>query len=280
MYFYTSNSIIKLKTQLSIIGCGWLGLPLAKALITKGYAIKGSTTSTTKLKTLQKDGINSFLIRLDSNGVLGNYNDFLSGSETIIINIPPGLRKNPNKNHVIELQHLINAIEASKVKNVIYVSSTTVFKDETHFPVITENTSTNGITNSAKQLIEIETMLKNNTNFNTSIIRFGGLFDAQRHPARYLSGKANVANPKAPVNLIHKNDCITIISKLLDKKLLNVVLNAVNPEHPSKATYYTAYCKAHQLALPNFNLTQESKGKAVDSTKLEQLLDFRFQYKL
>ncbi|MEZ7854793.1 MAG: SDR family NAD(P)-dependent oxidoreductase, partial [Cyclobacteriaceae bacterium] len=30
---------------ISILGCGWLGLPLARQLVQQGHQIKGSTTS-------------------------------------------------------------------------------------------------------------------------------------------------------------------------------------------------------------------------------------------
>jgi 3-hydroxyisobutyrate dehydrogenase-like beta-hydroxyacid dehydrogenase len=31
--------------SISILGCGWLGVPLAKHLIQKGFSVKGSVTS-------------------------------------------------------------------------------------------------------------------------------------------------------------------------------------------------------------------------------------------
>lgn len=51
-------------TKISILGCGWLGFPLAKALLLKGFSVKGSTTSSEKLATLEKAGITPFLITL------------------------------------------------------------------------------------------------------------------------------------------------------------------------------------------------------------------------
>lgn len=39
---------------ISIIGLGWLGKPLAEKLQQKGFTVKGSTTDSTKLETLQK----------------------------------------------------------------------------------------------------------------------------------------------------------------------------------------------------------------------------------
>ncbi len=79
-------------TQISILGCGWLGFPLAKALLKKGFRIKGSTTSADKLATLENAGIESFLLVLDSNTVPDEFADFLANSETLIIAIPPKLR--------------------------------------------------------------------------------------------------------------------------------------------------------------------------------------------
>ncbi len=50
--------------QISILGCGWLGVPLAESLIKKGFSIKGSTTSEEKIEILTKKGIEAFLISI------------------------------------------------------------------------------------------------------------------------------------------------------------------------------------------------------------------------
>jgi nucleoside-diphosphate-sugar epimerase len=269
-----------LKKQISIIGCGWLGLPLAKNLITEGYTVKGSTTSKEKLINLRSASIDAHLIKLNEDGITGNYSKFLSESDTIIINIPPGLRRNAAKNHVNEIKHLISAIESHNIKNVLYIGSTSVFMDEEGFPVITENTKPNTKLIGSKQLVTIEQLLLNNSNFNTTVLRFGGLFDQQRHPAKKLSGKKNILNPEAPINLIHKNDCIHIISEILEKDVWNISLNAAHPKHPDKETYYSNYCERYNLYLPTFNDDVKSKGKIIDSSKLVQLLNYRFKQAL
>jgi nucleoside-diphosphate-sugar epimerase len=266
-----------LKPQISIIGCGWLGLPLGKIFVDIGYAVNGSTTSTEKLAVLRKNSISPFIIELSETKINGNISGFLNASETIIINIPPGLRKNSNKNHVAEIRLLLKEILKSTVRNIIYINSTSVFKDDYNFPVITNNTNPNGTSTSAKQLIKIEHLLREQTKLNTTIIRFGGLFDSERHPANYLSGKDNIANPRAPINLIHKNDCLKIIEEVLKKDLWNVSLNAVYPYHPERKLYYTEYCKEHNLELPHFKTSEKSKGKIVESTNLVQLLNYNFK---
>ena len=105
-------------TQISILGCGWLGLPLAEALIKNGFSVKGSTTSSSKLAHLEKLGILPFLIALQPNAIAGDITTFLKGSEIVIIDIPPKLRSNNNEDFVGKMQTLIPFIEQKKKKKV------------------------------------------------------------------------------------------------------------------------------------------------------------------
>ncbi|WP_225036590.1 NAD(P)-binding domain-containing protein [Winogradskyella sp. SM1960] len=266
-----------MKTQISIIGCGWLGLSLAQKLVEDGFSINGSTTTKAKLQELQNQHIHPFLITLNDTSISGNYSEFLTGSETVIINIPPGLRKNPNKNHVAEIQHLVHEIEKHDIKNVLYISSTSVFEDDVSCPVITANTHPNATSANGKQLIAIEQMLQENSNFKTTILRFAGLVGKKRHPSTYLSGKSNISNPDAPINLIHKSDCIAIISAILKTELWNCTLNAAYPAHPTRKDYYQNYCERHNLPLPTFNSSEKSEGKIIASKTLVQLLKYSFK---
>ncbi|WP_299113978.1 NAD(P)H-binding protein [uncultured Winogradskyella sp.] len=269
--------ISKINNRISIIGCGWLGLPLAIQLIENGLDIKGSTTSENKLEALDNLGITPFLIRLNETKIEGDISEFLNNSETLIINIPPGLRKNPDKNYVSEIKLLIKHIEKSSIKNVLYISSTSVYNNDPKFPIITEKTKPNAISNSGKQLIEIENVLKNNSAFNTTILRFAGLFDQERHPGKIISGRKHILNPEAPVNLIHKNDCISIIAQLIEKDFWNEEFNACYPNHPTKEQYYKQYCQANNLELPEYNREDISMGKIIDATKLAQLLKYEYK---
>ena len=50
--------------KISILGCGWLGLPLAESLIKDGHEVKGSTRDPEKLGQIREQGINPFLLEL------------------------------------------------------------------------------------------------------------------------------------------------------------------------------------------------------------------------
>ena len=264
------------KEKVSVIGCGWLGLPLAKHLISKGYEVKGSTTSKAKISDLEDVGVEAFHIILNENGIDGPIDEFLSESEILIINIPPRLRKNPNRKHYEEIQQLLSAVKQSVVKHILFVGSISVFKDASHFPIITSDTPPNGTSSAAVQLIKIETLIKNQIGTQHSIIRLAGLIDDQRHPGNILAGKTNIPNGKAPLNLVHKEDCINCISEILGQQAWGYELNLSYPYHPQKQDYYSNFSKTHELKNPEFNTSIISKGKIIDSRFVEQLLQFDF----
>ena len=265
--------------QISILGCGWLGLELAKHLMKSGYKVNGSTTSQHKIMLLKNEGINPFLISLSEQGVSGDLGAFVEKSELLIINIPPGLKRNPHKNHFKEIQGLVQRLQEWDLQYLIYVSSTTVFKDEIDFPEINNGSNPNGQSNSARQLIAIENLLMEHTKWRTAIIRPGGLFGAERHPGNQLSGRSDLKNPKAPLNLVHRNDVISVISALIQLSPKAGCFNVVYPYHPPKKDYYTNYCLTHNLTLPSYNDQLPSKGKIIDSSKTEQLLNLKLQHK-
>ena len=111
-------------TKISILGCGWLGLPLAKVLAKNGFSVKGSTTTQDKIDVLKQSGIEPFLFALNPENIQGNAISFLEHSEVLIINIPPKLRGNSKEDFVGKMKTLIPFIEKSSVEKVLFVSST------------------------------------------------------------------------------------------------------------------------------------------------------------
>lgn len=266
-----------MNTSISILGTGWLGLPLAIRLQELGYLVKGSTTSEEKVPDLKIKNIKPYLLELTESGVEGNISEFLKNSTILIINIPPGLRKNPESNFVAKIQKIFPFIEISSVKKVLFISSTSVFADHENFPMITSKTSPDATNNSGKQLLEVEELLQSNSHFKTTILRFGGLYDERRHPASMLSKRSDIKNPLAPVNLIHRIDCLGIIQKIIEGNYWNQKFNAASPQHPSKYDYYSKVCREMGLSVPDYDHTVPSEGKIIDASELMSRLSYSFQ---
>lgn len=264
--------------QISILGCGWLGLPLAKKLIQSGCIVKGSTTSEEKLRQLENEKIEPFLIELKDDKVDNNIIDFLSSSEILIINIPPKLIGDKKENFVKKIENLIPFIQDAQIKKVVFVSSTSVFGDvsDSTMQIVTEETVPNPETESGKQLLETERMLQFNSNFKTTILRFGGLLGYERHPVKHLAGRQNLENPDAPINLIHQDDCIGIIESIIENNCFGEVFNAVVPFHPTRKEYYTQKAEELNLEKPQFEIKTMVKGKIISSDKLVNKLGYNF----
>lgn len=272
--------------KISILGCGWLGLPLAKSLLAKSYEVKGSTTSESKLEVLKNAGISPFQIQLEEHQVIGTIEDFLKETDVLVIDIPPGLRREISSTQemtfVNKIKTLIPFIEKSGIQKVIFVSSTSVYGDGFPIVEITEDTKPNPDTESGKQLAITETLLQSNPHFKTTVIRFGGLLGDDRHPIKFLAGRTNVENPNAPVNMIEREDCIGIIEKTLDFARddnweWNQTFNTVAPQHPTRKVYYHKKAELFNLPLPTFVEDSESKGKIISSKKVETILGYSFQ---
>lgn len=259
---------------IGIMGCGWLGFPLAKALVEQQYRIHGSSTSKEKLNPLEKSGIDPFYIELSENGIKGDIDGFLKQLDVLVINVPPRLRKAPKESYTEKMRLLHTAIKKTPLKRIIFVSSTSVYGNID--AVLNEESPAKPNTESGKQLLESENIFYGDGALHTTIIRFAGLIGPDRHPVSFLSGKSDLKNGEAPINLIHLDDCIGIIKQLIKDNFMPGIINAVYPYHPSKQDYYTAEAIKRGLPPPNYNPnTSESGNKIIESIYLN-VKNYRF----
>ena len=248
------------------MGCGWLGFPLAKSFIQEGYSVYGTTTSKEKLEILENEGIHAFQITLSDTEIQGSITKFLNSCETLIVNVPPKLRgKGPKVSYVGKMQVLLEHIKDSTIKQVVFVSSTSVYGDTQYR--VTEEIMPVPTSESGKQLIECEQLFKHQTKIDPTIVRFGGLIGPNRNPVTMLVKKKFLIDGTAPVNLIHLNDCIKILVAIVKEDQWGETFNAVHPNHPEKQHYYGAKAKSEGLELPFYETSNHKTYKTIDSYK-------------
>ena len=258
--------------SVSILGCGWYGKALAKELLKQGITVNGSATSVEKLETLREAGINPYVVQVDANGIIYD-TDFLK-CDTLLISIPPGLKKGEGTAYFPKIRHVIQAILQNNIQKVIYISSTGVYGD--HNKTVTETDDPNPDTESGKILLEAENLFSAETNFKTTIIRFGGLLGPGRHPGRFFAGKKDIPNGLAPVNMIHLDDCVGIGSAVIEQDAWGYVFNACSPDHPAKEDFYKVAALKGGFETPQFN--HELKNwKIVESINLKPILNYSFK---
>jgi len=261
------------KKSISILGCGWLGVPLAKHLIHKGFPVKGSVTSQEKFALLIKNGIEPFRIIVSDTEVIMDEPEFFN-TNVLIISIPPKRIEGIEQIFPSQIRRLIPFIQKSGIQKVIFISSTSVYPDKNQ--IAREEDFLVPDKASGRALLEAEELLTEQSEFKTTVIRFGGLIGVDRNPARFLL-KSSEPIEDAPVNLIHQDDCIEIIWSTINHNLWGEILNAVCPEHPMKKDFYQM--AARQSGYSALVVSQQSAPfKIVDSSKLIGLLDYKFIY--
>lgn len=263
----------------AIAGLGWLGKPFAMRLQSLGYRIKGSVTSLENASELQKSGFDTYAVEISESGVSGAVQAFLSEADYLVIMIPPGLRRNTGADYVKKMTFFLSEIEKAEVSKVILVSSTSVYDDSQG--QVTEKTLPKPNSHAGKQLLEVERLFFTSQKLSTSIVRFGGLFGGSRQPVRYLAGRKDLNNGNAPVNLIHRDDCIGILSEIIKQEAFGHLFNGVIPEHPQKSDYYTRKAIISGLVPPSFRPSSEEEVfKRVDSETLKFILEYEFKHNL
>jgi len=259
---------------IAIAGLGWLGLSFAQRLMMLGYSVKGSVTTSKKAASLIAKGFNAYAVEISEEGVSGQVQEFLSGTDVLVIMIPPGIRRNTGADFVLKMSHFLETIKKSPIKKVILISSTSVYGDKQG--EVNESDLPNPDAENGRQLFQVEQLFYNATDFKTTIVRFGGLICASRQPVKYLAGRKDLNGGNAPVNLIHREDCIGIMLEIIRKDAFPKIFNAVAPQHPTKAEYYIKKAKDMELKPPTFVEDADEQYKTVDSKNLDSILDYSF----
>ena len=243
----------------SILGCGWLGKPLAISLLKKGFNLKGSTTTLSKIEDLKDLKIQPFIVNISLDD---NIEDFLN-SEILIIAI--------TSKDIEAFTRLISKIENSNIKKVIFISSTSVFGNLNK--VMTEEDEV-----LETPLSKIEKLFRNNINFKTTIIRFAGLFGGERHPANWFLKGRKIPQPNGFVNMIHQEDCINIIEEIIQQDCFGEVFNACSNHHPTRKEFYTKAKLSKSFDVPKFVENKELQWKIISSEKVQKVLNYTFVY--
>ncbi len=262
---------------ISILGCGWLGFPLGQYLLEEGFHVKGSTTSRNKLKELGQAGIEPYLIELPGHLDDKESTEFWK-SEVLFLNIPPKRGDGQVEQQYPDMiQQVVKKAEKEGVQWIIFASSTSVYS-ETGGLTVEENTIPGKASRpSGEALLAAEAKLKE-SNTDSTILRFGGLYGYGRHPVQYLAGRKDLDGAAKPVNLIHQSDCIQVIYSILANEKRNEIYNVVSDGHPPRKEFYQSAARYFNLEVPHFSKNGKKNYRVVSNQKLKDDLDLKFIY--
>ena len=261
------------KGAISLLGCGWVGLPLAKSLVSQGYKVRASTTTTAKLAVLKSERIDPYLVHFSDDETILEQNEFFN-AEILIITIPPGLR-NPTgyDNYRKMVDYICRHLPDSEVSKVILISSTSVYPESNG--IVDEHSNVFPGTESGQLMADSEIQLSK-LNVNVISLRLAGLIGPGRMPGRFFAGKSQVPNGLAPVNLIHLKDVLGIINCLVKDQNASGIYNGCAPSHPGRKEFYSLAAEIEGLENPHF-ISEKTAWKIVSSSRLTAELNYQFE---
>lgn len=267
--------------RVSILGCGWVGLALGRALVARAHAVKGSSTRAEKLAPLRAAGIEPFQLELihaptptavgDPSDVAGD--DFFS-TDVLVLTLPPR-RRDTNVKTRYPAQ-IAAALERTPAQTrVVFTGSTSVYADgspQERGRTVTEEDAGGEVTDSGAAILEAETLLQER---GATVLRLAGLYGYDRQPGRRLSGR-ELSGGDARVNLVHRDDVVAVMLQIIEKGVWGETFNVCAPLHPTRREVYTHQAERHGFAPPVFVPPHEGAYKRVGSQKLEGALEYRF----
>lgn len=269
------------KKRISILGCGWLGFPLAKRLqgLPITSTIKGSTTSASKLGIFRAAGIDGYLMNLNpDNGldpvVAGEFFD----SDVLIIAIPPRMSRNEPGHYPAQMRMVADAIQNSPVKEIIFVSSTGIYPDLNR---IMEESDVDLPEKSAlPDMVEAENIIAAlRPGCIVTILRMSGLLGYNRIPGKYVRGQKDLETGSIPVNYIHRDDAVGAVIAILGQGLMNQTYNIVAPVHPVRREVYERSCAEFGWEAPTYREPEiKPDYKVISGEKFQKMYRYDFKY--
>ncbi|MBM7072050.1 SDR family NAD(P)-dependent oxidoreductase [Shewanella sp. 202IG2-18] len=261
--------------SISIIGCGWFGLPLAEALVDDGFNVVGTKRNSESFSLLESKGITP--VALDLSQMLNSSDDYSKNhlndcaTDYLLVNIPPRTRSG-NKHYLEELELLLKLIKPLTYKRIIFISTSGVYPDLDR--VVDEGDACQ-LSNGSELLYTAEQLFLKFE--NACLLRFSGLIGPKRNPGRFFANRDKVDDGNAPVNLVHLDDCIHAVKAVLKADSVSSIYNICSPHHPTKSEFYSEAIKRLGRVPPVF-VSNSAIKKQVDGSLITRDIDFTYKF--
>ncbi|EJI6687840.1 NAD(P)-dependent oxidoreductase [Vibrio parahaemolyticus] len=263
-----------------IVGAGWLGTPLAQALLVEGHDVVITRRSQARLDERPSTIANAALLDLNDENAAQKLDEIIQSNhiERIVGAFPPGFRRGSGREYTQQWSTLVKAAKQHAIEKLVMISSTTVYPNlptemkEESASLALAQTHPN-FSDNAKIMLKAEQSVID-SGINYAILRCSGLIGPDRHPARFAMRLKQVSR-KAPANMLHQSDAVAVAQFALDH-LSNQIINVTTPHTVSKAEFYQAAItkSGAEISLPPVT---EDADKRILADKLVSLgYQFRF----
>ncbi|WP_434359830.1 NAD(P)H-binding protein [Parasalinivibrio latis] len=257
--------------KVTVCGCGWLGLPLAEKLVIRGDSVRGSKRERAAAAALVDRGIEGFVFDLANNE---KADPAYFTSDVVIVNIAPGRNNINGEAFAQRMKGWLERMAMNSECNLLFISTTSVYGEP--LGTVTESTVPVPETQSGMAHLEIEKAIQQCFGGRATILRLAGLIGEDRHPVKFLAGR-QLTNGEQPVNLVHREDVIEAIIKILDLGVWGEILHLSAQENPTRNSYYTWGAERLGLEKPVFEPGGQN-AKVVDPSRTLEILNLALKY--
>ena len=266
-------------TATLIIGCGYLGERVARALLRQGQVVYGTTRSQAGADRLRAvaPGINPVIADVLDPGSLRTLPAVDRALHCVGFDRSAGVPI--RRVYVDGFDHVIEAL-AHKAKTLIYASSTGVYgQDDGDW--IDERSTTEPTTESGRACLDAERLLSTFPG-RWAIVRFSGLYGPDRVPRRasLLKGEPIAGDPAKWINWIHIDDAADAAIAALDRAKSGETYLASDDRPVRRDEFYSFVADRLGAPLPRFVPLppggREDSNKRVANRKIREELDVRW----
>ncbi|MDR0801212.1 NAD(P)-binding domain-containing protein [Fluviicola sp.] len=249
--------------KIGIIGLGWLGLPLAKSLLSKGCQVTGTTRSRSVNLAHERFLHVTFDPRQKHFADSSCFND---SNVLVLAFAPAGTNEKVYAKDCIRTTDLI----APSCKVILLSSSGVYPKRDGIFKE--EDYPAGFIKNNAAGYAELA--LSSVLRERLTVIRLAGLVGPNRYPVTAMSKSGKSYQSQERVNLIHQEDAIGLIEFVIEHKLWNQTINGCSTKHPLRGPFYTEMARKLGIEAPPF----EHKNRLERIISNKHSLDLGYKY--
>jgi nucleoside-diphosphate-sugar epimerase len=239
-----------------IVGCGDIGVALAKILLAEGCEVWGLRRDCTDLPDCIH-GIAADVSRIDTLEPLRSLSfDF------VLVTLTPGAFNDSayQQVYVKGLRNLLAVLNPEKLQRLFYVSSTSVYH-QCDGDWVDEDSLVRPSSFSGRRLLEAEALLTS-SGLATTVIRFAGIYGPGRNRLieQVSNGQGCPESPPLYTNRIHRDDCVGFLAHLLRLQWQGQALQTcyIGVDNEPVTMWELKQWLAQQLGIATGQLLQES----------------------
>lgn len=265
--------------SLLVVGCGDLGGGVAEIAVARGWRVCGVRRSGTV-----PAGVERIVADVTDPATLTPL-AALRPDLVLVVMTPGGFTDaHYLRSYVDGLRHLLQVIDRSALRHLLWVSSTGVYHQDDG-SVVDEHSPTEPTGFSGRRLLEAEQLL-DQSGIAYSCIRFGGIYGPGRDRLlrQLRDGRCTRAEPVRYSNRIHRDDCVGALDFLLQRaaagRALDPLYVGVDAEPAPIAQveqWFATYLGIDYTALTAGDGELRGGNRCCSSSRL-QALGYRFRY--